>query len=47
MRVLLSIKPEFVKKIISGEKKYEFRRKIFKRDVKIVIIYASYPWNLL
>jgi len=45
MRVLLSIKPEFVKKIISGEKKVEFRRKIFKRNVRIIVVYASYPWK--
>jgi len=45
MRVLLSIKPEFVKKIISGEKKVEFRRKIFKRNVRIIVVYASSPWK--
>lgn len=43
MKVILSIKPEFVEKIISGEKKFEFRRKIFKRDVVSVIVYASAP----
>lgn len=43
MKVLLSIKPEFVNKIILGEKKFEYRRKIFKKDVESVIIYASSP----
>jgi predicted transcriptional regulator len=44
MRVLLSIKPEFAYKIFSGEKKYEFRRIIFKnKKVKKVIVYASSP----
>lgn len=44
MRVLLSIKPEFVEKIFSGEKRYEFRRAIFKRPrVNIVVVYASTP----
>ncbi len=44
MRVLLSIKPEFVEKIFTGEKKYEFRKSMFKReDVTIVVIYASSP----
>jgi len=47
MKVLLSIKPEFVQKIISGEKKFEFRRKIFKKDVESVIIYASSPWKIV
>ena len=44
MRVLLSIKPEFADKIFSGEKKYEFRRSIFKNQtVKKIIVYASSP----
>jgi predicted transcriptional regulator len=43
-RVLLSIKPEFAEKIFSGEKKFEFRRAIFKdRSVKKVLVYASAP----
>jgi len=45
MKALLSIKPEFVEKIIKGEKKIEYRRKIFKKDVKSVIIYATSPWK--
>jgi len=44
MKVLLSIKPEFVEKIFAGTKKYEFRKSLFRRrDVKYVIIYASAP----
>lgn len=44
MKVLLSIKPEFAEKIFSGEKKFEFRRSIFKKqDVKKVVVYASAP----
>lgn len=44
MKVLLSIKPEFVEKIFSGTKKYEFRRSVFKNpDVKTVVVYASSP----
>src|SRR5687768_5485385 len=42
--VLLSIKPEFVEKIFSGIKKYEFRRAIFKsKAVSRVVVYASSP----
>ncbi|MCP4134752.1 MAG: hypothetical protein GY754_27505 [bacterium] len=41
--VLLSIKPEYTDKIISGDKKFEFRKKIFKKKVDIVYIYSSYP----
>jgi len=43
MKAILSIKPEFVEKIIKREKIYEFRRKIFKKDVESIIIYASSP----
>lgn len=43
MKVLLSIKPEFVEKIIKGEKKFEYRRRIFKREVECIVIYASSP----
>ena len=47
MKVILSIKPEFVEKIINGEKKFEYRRKIFKKDVEKVLIYASSPIKLV
>lgn len=43
MSVLLSIKPEYTHKILSGEKKYEFRKQIPKREIKKVFIYESYP----
>lgn len=44
MKVLLSIKPEFAEKIFSGEKKFEFRRSIFKdKSIKTVLVYASAP----
>lgn len=42
--VLLSIRPEFVEKIFSGTKRFEFRRVIFKsRNVSRVVVYASSP----
>jgi len=41
--VLLSIKPKYVEKIISGQKKYEFRKTIFNLDEEIVVIYATSP----
>ncbi|HEI8949465.1 TPA: hypothetical protein SLH21_001233 [Morganella morganii] len=44
MKVLLSIKPEFVKKILEGTKKYEFRKGIFKNSsVTAVVIYSTLP----
>ncbi|AGA68344.1 hypothetical protein Desdi_0819 [Desulfitobacterium dichloroeliminans LMG P-21439] len=44
MKVLLSIKPEFANKIFDGNKKYEYRKSIFKRkDIDKVVVYASAP----
>ncbi len=43
MKALLSIKPEFVNEIVSGNKKFEYQKKIFNRDVDTVIIYSSMP----
>jgi predicted transcriptional regulator len=43
MKALLSIKPEFVDKIISGEKKYEYRKRIFKQKIEAVVIYCTMP----
>jgi predicted transcriptional regulator len=44
MKVLLSIKPEFAFKIFEGNKRYEFRKAIFKREgITKVIVYASAP----
>ena len=43
-KILLSIKPEYAEKILQYEKKYEFRRTIFKSPyVRKVVIYASSP----
>ena len=43
MKVLLSIKPEFVKKIFFKSKKYEFRKTLFKKDVESVVVYSTMP----
>ena len=40
---LLSIQPEYVKAIVSGEKKVEFRKKVFVPSVEKVYIYSSSP----
>jgi len=39
----LSIRPEFVAAILRGEKRYEFRRRIFKRRIDVVVVYATMP----
>ncbi|MFN8308420.1 MAG: hypothetical protein U0T73_00535 [Chitinophagales bacterium] len=43
MKVLLSIKPEFADRIFDGSKKFEFRKAIFKNEIKTVVVYASSP----
>ena len=43
MNLIISIKPQFVEKILSGEKKYEFRRRIYKKEVEKIYIYQTAP----
>lgn len=43
MKVLLSIKPQFVDEIVNGNKKVEYRKRIFNETVDTVIIYSSMP----
>ena len=44
MKILLSIKPEYAEKILSGAKRFEFRKVLFKNPaVKTVVIYATMP----
>lgn len=44
MDVILSIKPKYVQSIIKGDKRYEFRKAIFKnRTIGRVFIYSSAP----
>jgi predicted transcriptional regulator len=43
MNAILSIKPEFVEKIFDGTKQYEFRKILFTKKIKKIIIYATRP----
>lgn len=44
MKVLLSIKPKYAKKIFEGKKKYEYRRRVFKREkIDTIIVYVTKP----
>lgn len=44
MRILLSIKPEYANKILSGEKCFEFRKTLPKNpNIRTVVIYATKP----
>ena len=41
--IILSVKPEYCYKLISGEKQVEFRKRIFRRSVYEIYIYATKP----
>ena len=41
--ILLSIKPEYSHKILAGEKKYEYRKRVAHDKVDTIIIYSSAP----
>lgn len=44
MKILLSIKPEFVEQIFNGNKIYEYRKCLFKnKDIDTVVIYSTMP----
>ena len=41
--LLLSIKPEYVEKILQGTKKFEYRKRLAKEDVSVIYIYSTSP----
>ena len=41
--IVLPIAPEFVQKILCGEKKYEYRKIMCKREIKKIYFYATAP----
>ncbi len=43
MNVILSIKPEYIQKILEGRKKYEFRKTKFRKEIDEVFVYATKP----
>lgn len=44
MKILLSIKPEYAQRIFKGEKKYEYRKRLFKRnDINSIVVYVTKP----
>lgn len=43
MKALLSIKPEFAEAIFNGKKKFEYRKVIFKEEIKYIQVYVTKP----
>lgn len=41
--ILLSIKPEYVERILSGQKKFEYRKRLAKTESSIILIYSTSP----
>jgi predicted transcriptional regulator len=44
---ILSIKPIYANNILSGGKRVEFRKKVFKKSVERVYIYSSSPQKMI
>ena len=42
-KIVISINPQYVEKIISGEKRFEYRTKAAKNDINKIIIYETKP----
>lgn len=45
-KILLSIKPEYVERILDGTKQYEFRKRLAKEVTKIVV-YSTAPVKMV
>ena len=41
--ILLSIKPEYVRKILDGEKRFEYRRHLAKENISLAYLYETSP----
>jgi len=41
--ILLSIKPEYVERILDGSKKYEFRKRLANKSIETILLYATAP----
>lgn len=42
-RALLSIKPTYAEAIFRGDKRFEYRRAIFRKQVNVVVVYTTSP----
>ncbi|MFR4766848.1 MAG: hypothetical protein ACLUAF_13020 [Paraclostridium sordellii] len=45
--ILIYIKPIYVQQILSGEKKYEYRKSIFKKHVDKIYVYSTSPHKMI
>lgn len=45
--IILPIKPQFAELILNGEKKYEYRKKLCKKEINNIYIYATAPKKMI
>lgn len=43
MKILLSIRPEYVARIFDGTKGFEYRRQLATKPINSILLYATYP----
>lgn len=43
MKILLSVKPEYIDKIFDGSKTFEYRRKLPQKTISSIVLYATDP----
>ena len=43
MKILLSVKPEYVCRILNKSKRFEFRHKLAKKKIDGIVLYSTYP----
>ena len=41
--ILLSIKPEYVDRILTGTKKYEYRKRLARSNSSVLLVYSTSP----
>ena len=44
--IILSIHPSHIEKILSGEKRYEYRKRI-PTDIRYIVVYATAPIKMI
>ena len=44
--IILSIHPQYIKKILAGEKRYEYRKQI-PMDIRYLVVYATAPIRMI
>lgn len=42
-KIIISIRPKYVKEILNGVKKYEYRTKVSAKDIGKILIYETFP----